>query len=53
MTSKQNWYCFWAIIIAALLLAAGFVWVAVHNPQASWNTVISSIWESFIGFVSR
>lgn len=46
MTPKQNWYCFWLIIIVSVILLAAFVWFAIHNPQASFYTIISNIWES-------
>ena len=53
MTPKQRWYCFWVIIVVTVLLSAGVVWFAIHNPQASWNTLFSNLWESFVNFVSR
>ncbi len=53
MTPKQRWYCFWVIIVVTVLLSAGLVWFAIHNPQASWNTLFSNLWESFVNFVSR
>lgn len=53
MTPKQKWYCFWAILVVVLLLTVGFVWVAVHNPQASWYTVFSNIWENITSFIVR
>ena len=52
MTPKQRWYCFWVIIVVTVLLTAGFVWFAIHNPQASWNTLFSNLWDSFVNFVS-
>lgn len=53
MTPKQRWYCFWVIIVVTVLLTAGFVWFAIHNPQVSWNTLFSNLWESFVNFVGR
>lgn len=53
MTPKQRWYCFWVIIVVTVLLTAGFVWFAIHNPQTSWNTLFSNLWESFVNFVGR
>ncbi|UYJ29832.1 MAG: hypothetical protein OGM11_04830 [Clostridiaceae bacterium] len=52
MTPKQRWYCFWVIIAVSVLLTAGIVWFAIHNPQASWNTLFSNLWDSFVSFVS-
>lgn len=52
MTPKQRWYFFWVIIVVTVLLTAGFVWFAIHNPQASWNTLFSNLWDSFVNFVS-
>ena len=31
----------------------GLLWIAIHNPQASWNTLFDNLWESFANFVSR
>ena len=50
MTPKQRWYCFRVIIVVTVLLTAGFVWFAI--PQASWNTLFSNLWDSFVNFVS-
>ena len=53
MTPKQRWYCYWVIIVVTILFMAGFVWIAIHNPQASWNTLFDNLWESLANFVSR
>lgn len=57
MTPKQRWYCFWVIIVVVLLLMAGLVWIAIHNPQASWEDLLFSfihnIWRSITNFVGR
>ena len=53
MTPKQRWYCFWMIIVVTVLLSAGFVWIAIHNPQASFEDLLYALWKGIVNFVSR
>lgn len=49
MTPKQRWHCFWGILVISILLLAALLWVALQNPQASFYTVISNLWDSITG----
>ena len=49
MTPKQKWYCFWVILAVSILLLTAFLGVTIHNPQASFYTVISNIWDAAAG----
>ena len=49
MTPEQRWYCFWVIIVVTVLLSAGFVWIAIDNPQASLEDPASrNLWEKVL-----
>ena len=47
MTPKQRWYCFWVIIVVTVLLTAGLVWIAIHNPQASFEDLLYASLERY------
>ena len=51
MTPKQRWYCFWVIIVVSVLLSAGFVWIGIHNPQASFEDLLYALWKGIVNFV--
>lgn len=53
MTPKQRWYCFWVIIVVTVLLSAGFVWIGIHNPQASFEDLLYTLWKGIVNFISR
>ena len=50
MTPKQRWYCFWMIIAVSVLLTAGLVWFAIHNPQASFEDLLYALWKDIVNF---
>lgn len=52
MTPKQRWYCFWVIIVVTVLLSAGFVWIAIHNPQASFEDLLYALWKGIVTLVN-
>lgn len=53
MTPKQRWYCFWVIIAMSVLLTAGIVWFAIHNPQASFEDLLYALWKGIVNFTIR
>ena len=52
MTPKQRWYCFWVIIVVTVLLTAGFVWIAIHKPQASFEDLLYALWKGIVTLVN-
>lgn len=52
MTPKQRWYCFWVIIVVTVLLSAGLVWFAIHNPQASFEDLLYALWKGIVTLVN-
>ena len=47
MTPKQRWYCFWVIIVVTVL-----VWIAIHNPQASFEDLLYALWKGIVTLVN-